>query len=63
MRNAPFPTRSSDQHLLLERLANAQVSDERAREIIRSPDAYRAFLGEVAAGLPAYLRSKARRHS
>lgn len=51
-----FPARADDQHRLLERLASARISDDRAREIIQSPDAYRAFLAEVGAGLGSYAR-------
>ena len=49
-----LPVRAADHHRLMERLANTQVSEEQAREVIRSPEAYRAFLAQVAAGLPAY---------
>jgi hypothetical protein len=54
-----FPTRANDQHRMMERLASARISDDRAREIIQSPDAYRAFLAEVAAGLGSYARRSA----
>ncbi len=51
-----FPIRADDQHRMMERLASARISDDRAREIIQSPDASRAFLAEVAAGLSGYAR-------
>ena len=51
-----FPIRADDQHRLMERLASARISDDQAREIIRSPEAHRAFLAEIAAGLPAFAR-------
>ena len=57
MHQDAFPTlRADDQHRLTERLANTHVSEEQAREVIRSPEAYHAFLVQVAAGLPAYAR-------
>lgn len=40
----PFPSRSSDQHCLMERMASARVSEQRAREIIASPEAHRQFM-------------------
>lgn len=58
--STPFPARVDDQHRLMERLASTQVSDERALEIIQSPDAYSAFLAEIAAGLQAYARRSLR---
>ncbi|MBX9575453.1 MAG: hypothetical protein K2X07_07435 [Caulobacteraceae bacterium] len=58
--STPFPARADDQHRLMERLASTQFSEEQAQEIIRSPDAYSAFLAEIAAGLPAYARRSLR---
>lgn len=51
-----FPPRADDHHRMMERLASARISDDRAREIIQSPDAYRAFLAEIGAGLGSYAR-------
>jgi hypothetical protein len=59
MQDNLFPTRADEQHRMMERLASARVSDDRAREIIQSPDAYRAFLAEVAAGLSGFARRSA----
>lgn len=47
----PFPSRSSDQHRLMERMASAKVSEHRAREIIASPEAHRQFIAELCAGM------------
>lgn len=56
MQQTLFPPRANDQHRMMERLASARISDDRAREIIQSPEAYQAFLLEVAAGLSGYAR-------
>lgn len=56
MQQTLFPARADDQHRMMERLASARISDDRAREIIQSPEAYQAFLLEVAAGLSGYAR-------
>lgn len=54
-----FPIRAEEQHRIMERMASARISDDRAREIIQSPEAYQAFLLEVAAGLSGYARMSA----
>lgn len=46
-----FPSRPADQHRLMERMASARVSPEQAREIIASPEAHRAFIAELCAGM------------
>lgn len=56
MQQDAFPTRPHDQHRLMEKLANAQVTEERAREIMTSREAHRAFMAEVAMGLGSYAR-------
>lgn len=57
MQQDAFPTRPHDQHRLMEKLANARVTEERAREIMSSPEAHRAFMAEVAMGLGSYARA------
>lgn len=47
----PFPTRPADQHRLMERMASARVSEQRAREIIASPETHRQFIAELCAGM------------
>lgn len=51
MKNELFPTRPADQHLLKKRMANAQISDQQAMEIIASPEAHRAFIAALCAGM------------
>lgn len=46
-----FPVRPADQHRLLERLASARLTNDQAREIIRSPEAHQAFIAELCAGM------------
>ena len=57
MQQDAFPTRPHDQHRLMERLANARVSEERAREIMTSREAHRAFMAEIAMGLGPYAKA------
>lgn len=47
----PYPQRPADQHRLMERMADAKVSDELARQIIASPEAHRAFIASLCAGM------------
>lgn len=61
MQLEPFPTRAADYHRLMERLANARVSDEQAREILASREAHQAFIAELAAGLGSYAAGRHRR--
>lgn len=46
-----LPARPGDQHRLLERMASAQITDEQARRIIRSPEAHQAFIASLCAGM------------
>lgn len=46
-----FPIRLADQADLLQRLANTRVTDHQARQIIASPEAHRAFIASLCAGM------------
>lgn len=46
-----FPVRPADQHRLLERMASARLSDDQARAIIASPEAHKAFIAGLCAGM------------
>lgn len=46
-----FPPRPGEQHLLMERMASARISDEQARAILTSREAHRAFITGLCAGM------------
>ena len=51
MRNDLIPPRPADQHRLMERMAHANVSDDEAFDIIRSPEAYRDLVAALCQGI------------
>lgn len=46
-----FPPRPAEQHLLMERMASARISDEQARAILTSREEHRAFIAGLCAGM------------
>lgn len=59
MMDHEMPMRASDHHRLMERLANQRITDDQAREIMRSAEAHRAFIAALCAGMP-YAAGKRR---
>jgi hypothetical protein len=51
MQSELFPTSAADHHRLLERMANAKISDAEAREILSSEEAHRQFIAALCAGM------------
>ncbi len=59
MEQSHLPQHPADQHRLMERMASARISEDRAREIITSKEAHRAFIAELCNGM-AYAAVKRR---